>query len=260
MNRREFIKSSVGAMGVIVAPGLANASININTKNVCSSNIEIDILRYKSKNMANNLHLKIENAYKTIHGVFAVYLTYNSNRYLLDSIAKVIYEKTGSKLTYNFPDYISFLSLYEDEIAKYSEKFNKMDIKSYDNIDYGGYTLESADLYGDPVKLGRYNVLYNSSLLYANHNTLALYKDRIPVLGEKRMLIKAGGNIHYTCSGICLYNAYLDRKVSENSPMYHHAYAAKSRSLILNLIKGSAVRPKYMEAINNIKVNIEDIA
>lgn len=260
MNRRDFIKNSVGVAGVLAVPNIAYPNINTDMKNVCSSNIEIDIIRYNTKHIANNLHLKIDKAYKLIHGVFAVYLTYNSNRYLLDSISKVIYEKTGSKLIYNFPDYISFLSIYEDEIAKYSKKINKMDIKSYDNIDYGGYTLESADLYGDPVKLGRYNVLYNSSLLYANNNTLALYQDKIPVLGEKRMLIKAGGNIHYTCSGICLYNAYLDRKVSEHAPYYHHAYAAKSRSLILNLIKGSAVRPKYMEAINNIKVNIEDIA
>lgn len=255
MNRRDFIKSSVCAMGVLAAPGFAYSSIDVNTKNVCSSNIEIDIMRYKSKIMENNLHLKIEQAYKVIHGVFAVYLTYNSNRYLLDSISKVIYEKTGNNLTYNFPDYISFLSLYEEEVSKYSEKFNKMDIRSYDNIAYGGYTLESSDLYGEPVKLGRYNVFYNTSLLHANHNTLGLYQDKTPAIGEKRMLIKAGGNIHYTCSGICLYDTYLDRKISEQASFYHYVYT-KSRLLISTLIKGSAVKPKYMETIDNIKVNI----
>lgn len=255
MNRRDFIKSSVCAMGVLAAPGFAYSSIDVDTKNVCSSNIEIDIMRYKSKTIANNLHLKIEHPYSAIHGVFAVYLTYNSNRYLLDSISKVIYEKTGNNLTYNFPDYISFLSLYEEEVAKYSKHFNKFDISSYDNIAYGGYTLESADLYGDPVKLGRYNVFYNASLLHANHNTLGLYQDKIPVLGEKRMLIKAGGDIRYTCSGICLYNSYLDRKISEHSPLYHRTYVG-IRTLLPTLIKGSAVSPKYMETIENIKVNI----
>ena len=187
-------------------------------------------MRYKSKNIANNLHLKIEHPYSAIHGVFAVYLTYNSNRYLLDSISKVIYEKTGNNLTYNFPDYISFLSLYEEEVAKYSKHFNKFDISSYDNIAYGGYTLESSDLYGDPVKLGRYNVFYNASLLHANHNTLGLYQDKMPVLGEKRML-------------------------SEHSPLYHRSYVG-IRTLLPTLIKGSTASPKYMETIENIKVNI----
>ena len=83
---------------------------------------------------------------------------------------------------------------------------NKDGKLEFEKAAYGGYTLESSDLYGDPVKLGRYNVFYNASLLHANHNTLGLYQDKMPVLGEKRMLIKAGGNILYTCSGICLYN------------------------------------------------------
>ena len=115
-----------------------------------------------------------------------------------------------------------------------------------------------ADLYGDPVKLGRYNVFYNVSLLHANHNTLGLYQDKMPVLGEKRMLIKAGGNILYTCSGICLYNSYLDRKISEHSTLYHRSYVG-IRTLLPTLIKGSTASPKYMDTIENIKINTEDI-
>ena len=53
MNRRDFIKSSVCAMGALAAPGFAYSSIDVDTKNVCSSNIEIDIMRYKSKTIAN---------------------------------------------------------------------------------------------------------------------------------------------------------------------------------------------------------------
>ena len=135
---------------------------------------------------------------------------------------------------------------------------NKYGKLEFEKAAYGGYTLESSDLYGDPVKLGRYNVFYNASLLHANHNTLGLYQDKMPVLGEKRMLIKAGGNILYTCSGICLYNSYLDRKISEHSPLYHRSYVG-IRTLLPTLIKGSTASPKYMDTIENIKINTEDI-
>ena len=135
---------------------------------------------------------------------------------------------------------------------------NKDGKLEFEKAAYGGYTLESSDLYDDPVKLGRYNVFYNASLLHANHNTLGLYQDKMPVLGEKRMLIKAGGNILYTCSGICLYNSYLDRKISEHSPLYHRTYVG-IRTLLPTLIKGSTASPKYMDTIENIKINTEDI-
>ena len=167
----------------------------------------IEVTRYKEKYNYDTSTLK--GRYGATYGVFAVYVYYMGEKFLLDSVIEAYNE--ANKLNNNIKltnDNIEEIQNFIKNSNNYNLIQTKTNIKlqgkeSYGNLSYGGYTMESVgpDNITSGVKRrlpeGHYKGVFHNSDTHYKNNTMKLYNDLVS--SGRAILIHAGTNyIEYT--------------------------------------------------------------
>ena len=187
---------------------MVNFQSDILVKFIYQPKYVIEVTRYKEKYNYDTSTLK--GRYGATYGVFAVYVYYKGEKFLLDSVIEAYNE--ANKLNNN----IKLTNDNIEEIQNFIKNSNNYDLiqtktniklqgkESYGKLTYGGYTMEPAgpDCITSNLKRripeGHYKGKFNTinRVSYQN-NTMRLYND---TLNQYRgILIHAGSNnIKYT--------------------------------------------------------------
>ena len=186
---------------------MLNSQSDILVKFIYQPKYVIEVTRYKEKYNYDTSTLK--GRYGATYGVFAVYVYYMGEKFLLDSVIEAYNE--ANKLNNNIKltnDNIEEIQNFIKNSNNYNLIQTKTNIKlqgkeSYGNLSYGGYTMESVgpDNITSGVKRrlpeGHYKGVFHNSDTHYKNNTMKLYNDLVS--SGRAILIHAGTNyIEYT--------------------------------------------------------------
>ena len=187
---------------------ILNSQSDILVKFIYQPKYVIEVTRYKE--VYNNKTIPhIVERYGATYGVFAVYVYYMGEKFLLDSVIEAYNE--ANKLNNNIKltnDNIEEIQNFIKNSNNYNLIQTKTNIKlqdkeSYGNLSYGGYTMESVgpDNITSGVKRrlpeGHYKGVFHNSDTHYKNNTMKLYNDLVS--SGRAILIHAGTNyIEYT--------------------------------------------------------------
>ena len=193
---------------ILLSSNNFNSQSDILVKFIYQPKYVIEVTRYNE--VYNNKTIPhMLGRYGATYGVFAVYVYYKGEKFLLDSVIEAYNE--ANKLNNNIKltnDNIEEIQNFIKNSNNYNLIQTKTNIKlqdkeSYGNLNYGGYTMESVgpDNITSGVKRripeGHYKGVFHNSDPHYRNNTMKLYNDLVS--SGRAILIHAGTNsIEYT--------------------------------------------------------------
>lgn len=176
----------------------------------------IEVTRYKEVYNSNKSIQHMKERYGATYGVFAVYVYYNGEKFLLDSVIDAYNgEQKNNKdkvidkdniISTHIETINSFVNNHKNHHSIKTDMYKKnlQNKANYGNLIYGGYTMEPAgpDNITEEVKRripeGHYKGIYHKySRKHYKRNTMNLYSDMVRY--KRYILVHAGGqNIAFT--------------------------------------------------------------
>lgn len=223
---------------------MLNSQSDILVKFIYQPKYVIEVTRYKE--VYNNKTIShILGRYGATYGVFAVYVYYKGEQFLLDSVIEAYNE--ANKLNKNIKltnDNIEEIQNFIKNSNNYNLIQTKTNIKlqdkeSYGNLSYGGYTMESVgpDNITSGVKRrlpeGHYKGVFHNSDTHYKNNTMKLYNDLVS--SGRAILIHAGTNsIEYTTGCVLVSDLSYEKTYKK---VYSFPQSKDKKDLLYQLYK-----------------------
>ena len=195
---------------------MVNFQSDILVKFIYQPKYVIEVTRYKEVYNSNKSIQNMKERYGATYGVFAVYVYYNGEKFLLDSVIDAYNgEQKNNKdkvidkdniISTHIETINSFVNNHKNHHSIKTDMYKKnlQNKANYGNLMYGGYTMEPAgpDNITEEVKRriseGHYKGIYHKySRKPYKCNTMNLYSDMVRY--KRYILVHAGGqNIAFT--------------------------------------------------------------
>ena len=201
---------------------MVNFQSDILVKFIYQPKYVIEVTRYKEVYNSNKSIKSIQNMkerYGATYGVFAVYVYYNGEKFLLDSVAQSMIQDNKKNMyntivlnekdrennikeveveTLNLTLVNDYILIEENRknIKKNMDTIKLQNKDTYSNLKYGGYTMEPAGpgniTSGVKRRLpeGHYKGVFHNSKAHYKNNTMKLYSDLVS--SGRAILIHAG--------------------------------------------------------------------
>ena len=194
---------------------MVNFQSDILVKFIYQPKYVIEVTRYKEVYNSNKSIQNMKERYGATYGVFAVYVYYNGEKFLLDSVIDAYNgEQKNNKdkvidkdniISTHIETINSFVNNHKNHHSIKTDMYKKnlQNKANYGNLMYGGYTMEPAgpDNITEEVKRkipeGHYKGIYHHSDDPYKNYTMNLYSDM--VRSQRYILVHAGiQNMIYT--------------------------------------------------------------